>query len=130
MTTIQEKEPTRVEQPTRRASVWRWLVPALLIVAWFVAGGTLGPLSGKTNEVQKNDNSAFLPQSAESTKVQEEISRFSDKQSAAGIVLYVRDKGLTDADKTKIQGDKAAIAGHFDGQLVGAPLGPVWSNDG
>ena len=130
MTTIREKEPTRLEPPAPRVTAWRWLVPALLILAWLVAGGALGPLSGKTNEVQKNDNSAFLPQSAESTKVQELIPRFTTSQSSAGIVLYVRPGGLTDADKAKIQDDKAAIGGHFDGQLVGAPLGPVWSKDG
>jgi putative drug exporter of the RND superfamily len=130
VTTVREKEPVSQEPPTRRASPWRWLVPALLILAWLLAGGSLGPLSGKTNEVQKNDNSAFLPQSAESTKVQELIPRFTETQSATGIVVYVRPGGLTDADKTKIQGDQAAIASHFDGQLAGPPLGPVWSKDG
>jgi len=49
VTTIREKEPTRLEPPAPRVTAWRWLVPALLILAWLVAGGALGPLSGKTN---------------------------------------------------------------------------------
>ncbi len=130
MTTVKEKEPTRQEPRTRGGSVWRWLVPALVIVAWLVTGGALGPLSGKTSDVQTNDNSAFLPQSAESTKVQELIPRFTSTQSSTGIVVYVRAGGLTDADKTKIQKDKAEIGSHLGAALVGAPLGPVWSTDG
>src|SRR3989440_10692457 len=130
MTTVAEKEATGAQPKAPSRSVWRWLVPALVIVAWLVGGGALGPLSGRTSDVQKNDNSAFLPQSAESTKVQELIPRFTETQSAAGIVVYVRDGGLTDADKAKVLADKAAFGGHLTGQLVGAPIGPVFSTDG
>jgi putative drug exporter of the RND superfamily len=130
MTTVAEKESTGSQPKAPSRSVWRWLVPALVIVAWLVGGSALGPLSGKTSDVQKNDNSAFLPQSAESTKVQELIPRFTETQSAAGIVLYVRPGGLTDADKAKVVGDKATMGEHLAGQLVGAPIGPVFSKDG
>src|SRR5436305_7699565 len=130
MTTVREKDPIKEEPTTRNRSMWRWLVPALVIIAWLVGGGALGPLPGKTADVQKNDNSAFLPQSAESTKVQELIPRFTATQSVAGIVVYVRDGGLTDADKAKVAADKAAFGGHLADQLVGAPIGPVFSTDG
>ncbi|OLB81501.1 MAG: hypothetical protein AUI14_03230 [Actinobacteria bacterium 13_2_20CM_2_71_6] len=110
--------------------MWRWLVPALLIIAWLLLGGTLGPLAGKTSDVQKNDNSAFLPQSAESTKVQQLITGFTKTQSTTGIVLYTRPGGLTDADRDKVRSDLRDIGGHVGPQLVGLPIGPLWSDDG
>ncbi len=129
MTTLRETEPTTTPERARR-SIWRWVVPALVIIAWLVAGGALGPLSGKTGDVQKNDNSAFLPQSAESTKVQELIPGFVQNQTTAGIVLYVRSGGLTDADKQQVAQDKAAFTSHLDGRIQGPPIGPVFSKDG
>jgi putative drug exporter of the RND superfamily len=130
MTTVREKDPIKEEPRTRNRSVWRWLVPALVIIAWLVGGGALGPLSQKTQDVQKNDNSAFLPQSAESTKVQQDLTRFSDTQTTTGIVVYTRPGGLTAADRDKINGDKQAIADHLSQQLAGPPFGPQWSDKG
>src|SRR5256885_15753256 len=130
MTTVREKDPIKDEPRTRTRSVWRWLVPALVIIAWLVGGGVLGPLSQKTQDVQKNDNSAFLPQSAESTKVQQDLTRFSDTQTTTGIVVYTRPGGLTAADRDKINADKQAFADHLSKQLAGPPFGPQWSDKG
>jgi hypothetical protein len=47
----------------------RPLVYALIVIfLWFGASGVFGPLFGKLSTVQENDNSAFLPDSAESTQ--------------------------------------------------------------
>jgi hypothetical protein len=59
--------------PKRRAL----FVAVGLVAAWFVVGGITGPASGKLADVQKNDNASFLPGSAEATKVQNLITRFS-----------------------------------------------------
>ncbi len=130
MTTVREQERTEQQQRTGTRRVWRWLVPVLLIIAWLMLGGTLGPLSGKTSDVQKNDNSAFLPQSAESTKVQQVIPKFTKTQSTAAIIVYTRPGGLTDGDRDKIRGDKREVGSHLGPQTVGLPIGPVWSKDG
>src|SRR5256886_2484525 len=130
MTTVREQEETSGETRRRSRGVWRWLIPALVIIAWLMGGGVLGPLSQKTQDVQKNDNSAFLPQSAESTKVQQVLPKFTDTQTTTGIVVYTRPGGLTAADRDKVNSDKAAIGDHLSKQLAGSPIGPQWSADG
>lgn len=54
----------------------------LVIFLWFGASGVLGPLFGKLTSVQTNDNSAFLPDSAESTKAAHIIEKFSSSANA------------------------------------------------
>ena len=60
--------------------------------------------------MQKNDNSSFLPASAESTEAAEEAAKFRTSQNLPGFVVYVRDTGLTEADKAAIAANAAAIA--------------------
>ncbi len=59
----------------------------------------MGPLFGKLSTVQENDNSAFLPDSAESTQAAKVIATFNDEQnqSLPTLVLY-----LGDIDDAKI----------------------------
>ena len=54
----------------------------LVIFLWFGASGVLGPLFGKLTSVQTNDNSAFLPSKAESTKAAGIVATFSQSDSA------------------------------------------------
>lgn len=61
----------------RRPS-WTALV---LIFLWFGASGVLGPLFGKLTSVQTNDNSAFLPTKAESTKASAIVAKFSASEN-------------------------------------------------
>ena len=59
----------------------RWLrivVPVVLILVWLVLAGFGGPTFGKLSGVSSNDQAAFLPASAESTKVQEWQKRFTE----------------------------------------------------
>ena len=67
-----------------------------------------------------------MAQSAESTKVQQDLTRFSDTQTTTGIVVYTRPGGLTAADRDKINADKQAFADHLSQQLGGPPFGPQW----
>ena len=59
----------------------------------------MAPLFGKLSTVQENDNSAFLPDSAESTQAAKVIATFNDEQnqSLPTLVLY-----LGDIDDAKI----------------------------
>jgi putative drug exporter of the RND superfamily len=135
MTTVRDVESQGGQPPAEEPSrpprrPWRWVIPAAVIVAWLVVGGGLGPISQKTSEVQKNENSSYLPQSAESTKVLEEANRFTDKQTLVAIVVYTRASGLTVDDRNKIRGDVREIGSHLGPDIVGLPIGPAFSKDG
>ncbi|MFJ7270310.1 MMPL family transporter [Streptomyces sp. NPDC099050] len=66
----------------------RWLVPAVLLVAWLLVGGGLGPYAGKLGEVATNDQTAFLPRSSESTRVVEAQKAFRQGESLPAIVVW------------------------------------------
>ena len=95
----------------------------------FVLGGFGGSYQAKLGEVQKNGDAAFLPNSAESTKVEDEAEKFRSVQSLPGFIVYQREGGLTDEDRAKIEADAAAFRGvaGVDANQV-AP--PQYSADG
>ncbi|CAM5247305.1 hypothetical protein STENM223S_06559 [Streptomyces tendae] len=76
--------------PSRRA---RWLVPALLLLVWLGIGGALGPYAGKLGEVATNDRAAFLPRSAESTRVVDAQKAFQQDETLPVIVVWTADRG-------------------------------------
>jgi len=82
---------------------------AVLAVLWFVFGGVGGNFTAKLGSVQKNDNAAYLPQSAESTKVNTAGQQFHPVQALPGFVVYQRSSGLTASDRTKVTGDVNAL---------------------
>ena len=59
-------------RPARRGvPAWlRVLIPAVLILGWLAAAGIGGPTFGRLSTVVSNDQTSFLPASAESTEVQ------------------------------------------------------------
>ncbi|CAL9665520.1 MMPL family transporter [Streptomyces sp. enrichment culture] len=76
--------------PSRRA---RWLVPAVLLLVWLGIGGALGPYAGKLGEVATNDRAAFLPRSAESTRVIDAQKAFQQDETLPVIVVWTADGG-------------------------------------
>lgn len=58
-------------------------IAILVVFAWFGVTGFFGPLFGKLTSVQENDNSAFLPDSAESTKAVKLLESFAAGESTA-----------------------------------------------
>ena len=87
--------------PTKsRVATWvRVLLPALLILAWFAGAAIGGPYFGKVDEVSSNDQSAYLPESSEATKVQELQTEFNESDEIPAIVVYSSDTEFT---KTQI----------------------------
>ena len=79
-------------RPTRRL---RWLIPAVLVVVWFMLGGIGLSFQGKLAEVQRNDLASFLPEKAESTKVVELQKAFQAKQAFPAFLLLESDAPLT-----------------------------------
>ena len=100
---------------------------AVAVIA-FLAGGFGMSYQGKLSEVQKNDNSAFLPASAESTVAANEAAKFATVQTLPGFVVYHRDSGLTAADKQAIGVAFTAVK-KIDGVDADAAFGPTFSAD-
>ena len=119
---LQTAEPA--PPPPVRPARPRWLpVFGLLAVVAFLLGAFGGGYQGKLADVQKNDNSAFLPSSAESTKVANEAKKFATVQDIPGFLVYRRDGALTAADRAKIAADRTTIAGltGVDANQMGQP---------
>ncbi|GAA3856500.1 MMPL family transporter [Saccharothrix violaceirubra] len=84
----------------------RWLLPALIAVAWLALGGLAGPFAGKLSQVAVNDNTAFLPSSAEATEVAEQLRAIDSTRSLPAIVVAERENGLDAADRGYLTGLK------------------------
>ncbi|MGW5367951.1 MMPL family transporter [Streptomyces sp. NPDC004011] len=107
----------------------RWLVPLVLLFVWLGVGGTLGPYAGKLGEVATNDQSAFLPQSAESTKVLKAREAFDEAETLPAIVVWTADgKPVTDDRRATATRAVGALAGRSG--IVGAPSPALPSEDG
>ena len=85
-----------------------WLI-AFLGLVWFLVGLSGGGYQSKLEDVQKNDNAAWLPKSAQSTKVADESEKFNSVQTIPGFIVYERTSGLTGADRAKITADAKAF---------------------
>lgn len=114
--------------PTPRLA--RWLVPVLLLVAWLGVGGVLGPYAGKLGEVATNDQAAFLPRSAESTKVARAQEAFRGEETLPAIVVWTATGSgpVTAAQEEGAAASLAALTGRPES--AGAPSPVLRSEDG
>ncbi|MGC8512785.1 MAG: MMPL family transporter [Acidimicrobiales bacterium] len=80
---------------------------AALGVLWLIFGLAGGSFQGKLASVQKNSNTAFLPASAPSTKVNDLAQKFQSVQAVPGFVVYQRQGGLSAADRSAIEAEVA-----------------------
>jgi putative drug exporter of the RND superfamily len=98
----------------------RPLVYALIVIfLWFGTSGVMGPLFGKLSTVQENDNSAFLPDSAESTQAAKVIEKFNQdqNQSLPTLVLY-----LGEVNPEKIAALNAHLAKLGSQKIIGTDV--------
>ena len=77
----------------------------LVVAFWVLMVVILGSLAGKLQGAEKNDSSAYLPSSAESTQELNEQAVFQNKNYNPALVVYVRESGITAADLAKAQAD-------------------------
>ena len=108
----------------------RWLrigLPALLVLIWVVGGSIGGPYFGKVDEVATNDQSSFLPASADATQVSERLTDFTGAEEIPAVVVAASDAPLDDAQVSALTDLGAAIA-DLDG--VGEVSPPIPSEDG
>jgi RND superfamily putative drug exporter len=117
----------------------RPLITAIIIIfIWFGASGVFGPLFGSLSTVQENDNSAFLPDNAESTQASKIITKFAadQTQTIPTLVLYlgtIDDSKVADLNahlaklgSTSIKGSDVAISKYL---IPGQPIFAFASQD-
>ncbi|MGM1016953.1 MAG: MMPL family transporter [Actinomycetota bacterium] len=114
MTSSEPATPTRRRRDRSRRSWVRILLPALLIVAWLAGASLGGPLFGKIEEVSSNDQTTYLPESADATQVQALLGEFNDSEAIPAIVVFVGDEELT-ADQLATIDDVIAAAPDIEG---------------
>lgn len=113
----------------------RVLVTVSVIVIWFIVASFGGPTFGKLSSVSSNDQSAFLPASAESTKVQNLQASFATSTSLPAIIVVETRSSLTPSSfaifgaiKQNIQKVSGVQQPSSDGKAT--VIGPIPSSDG
>ena len=106
----------------------RVIVPGLLLVVWLALAGVGGPYFGKISDVATNDQASFLPEGAESTQVNEVLSKYQDQNTIPAIVVFT-DNGKEISDETveKIKTENEQIAKLPE--VVGDVSPPVVADD-
>lgn len=102
--------------------LFRWLVPSVLVLVWLGVGGVGGPYFGKLDEVQSQSAAAFLPASAESTRVSNIQAALSDAEGLPAIAVFAAEAGLDPAALGAISAQLAAIRQIGGVSLVGPPI--------
>lgn len=106
----------------------RYVLPTVLITGWVIAAGVGGPYFGRIEEVSDIDLSAFLPESAESTKVNEEVKSFRNDKSFPAIVVFESTDGpLDQADREAL--DKLPASFQKLKGIDGEVAPPIISDD-
>lgn len=106
----------------------RLLLPAVLIVVWIAVAGVGGPYFGRIDEVSSNDRTAYLPDSAEATRVAELSGEFSDSEAIPAILVITSESELTEDQLAQIT-EAATALDEVDG-VSGDVSPPIPSEDG
>ena len=86
--------------------VTKWIVLAVMVLLTVV----MGALGGKLADVKNNEQSSWVPSSAESTRVSDQLSKEINPNDIPTLVAYHRSGGLTEADLAAIDEQGAEIA--------------------
>ena len=108
------------------AGSWtKWVVVGIwvVVICWLSRCRASSPARRRTTA------SAWLPGSAESTKVLDVQAHFQSPNVYPGVVVYERPSGLTAADRAKAAADARMFAG-LPGVVPGRCMGPIPSADG
>ncbi len=118
--------PTR--ERSRHHSWVRVFIPVALILVWLVGASLGGPLFGKVDEVSSNDQTTYLPESADATQVQKLLGEFNDSDSIPAIAVFTSEEELTPTELDAIS-DAVADAPSVEG--IGDEVSPALpSEDG
>ncbi|MDF4249009.1 MMPL family transporter [Streptomyces sp. WMMB303] len=108
----------------------RLSIPLLLLVVWIAVGGALGPFAGKLGEVATNDEAAFLPRSAESTRVLDEQKAFDQEETLPAIVVWTSGDGQSVTRAQRGAASRALDRAADSVDAVGPPTPAIPSRDG
>jgi putative drug exporter of the RND superfamily len=111
-------------------NVPRWLrigIPALLVLVWLVGGSVGGPYFGRVSEVATNDQSSFLPASADATKVSERLTDFTGGDEIPAVVVAAASDPLDETQLAAL-GELGTAISQLEG--VGEVSPPIPSEDG
>ncbi|WP_282848915.1 MMPL family transporter [Microbacterium oxydans] len=111
---------------TRRHSWVRVFLPVALILVWLVGASLGGPLFGKVDEVSSNEQTTYLPESADATQVQKLLGEFSDSDSIPAIAVFTADDELTSSELEAIS---AAVADAPTVEGIGDDVSPALPSD-
>lgn len=116
----------------KSSSLPKWvrvLLPGAIILVWLALGGIGGPYFGKISQVATNDQSSFLPASAESTKVSNELQKFQTQKSIPAIVVFTKNNQKLPEDAvTKIKTETLKLSSLPE--VSGSVSPPIVSDDG
>ena len=100
----------------------------LIVACWLAVIVIMVPLAARLSGAERNDTQAWLPGSAESTKVLDRMAAFQSPNLMQAVVVFERSGGITESDKTVIATDSQRLSriGHQDGPV----FGPEFSADG
>ncbi|MFJ3404596.1 MMPL family transporter [Promicromonospora sp. NPDC090134] len=129
MSTAPTSGPSTPGPRTMTSRVPRWLrvtLPAVLILVWLVGASVGGPYFGRIDEVSSNDRTAYLPETAEATEVQERLSGFTEGDAIPALVVFVSPDELSDDDLTTF-GDRLTAVGDLD--VVDGDVSPAIPSD-
>lgn len=125
-----EKTAKRGEHKAPR-KIARWLrilLPALLIIGWLSGAAVGGPYFGRVSEVSSNDQTTYLPESADATQVQKVLTEFRDSNEIPAIVVFAGADKLTTEQIAAVSKDVKALT-EIDG--VSTDISPaIPSEDG
>lgn len=111
----------------KRRTWWRPVLVLVMIVVWMGIGGAGGQTFGVLSSVQENENSAFLPSSAESTKAAEAHAQFVPSDAVPG--LFVIDGAGADQAAAVQSFVDAAVAAPLEGDEQGRTVGDILASD-
>lgn len=115
-----------IRERSRRHSWVRVFLPVALILVWLVGASLGGPLFGKVDEVSSNDQTNYLPESADATQVQKLLGEFNDSDTIPAIAVFTSESELT---QTQLDAISDAVAGAPDVEGVGDGVSPALPSD-
>ncbi|WP_036303709.1 MULTISPECIES: MMPL family transporter [unclassified Microbacterium] len=122
-----DSPPTPPLRERSRQHSWaRVFIPVALILVWLVGASLGGPLFGKIDEVSSNEQTTYLPESAQATEVQQLLGEFNDSDSIPAIAVFTSEDELTQSELDAIS-DAVAEASTVEG--VGEDVSPALPSD-
>lgn len=117
------------------AKKWvRAVLPAFIVLVWFVGAGFGGPTFGKLEEVSSNDQASFLPASAESTEAGELQEAFTESTAVPAVVVVESESEISPTELGEYQrlAEELTEVSGLEPAAEGQPavVGPIPSEDG